>query len=452
MATTYQIRATGDRPRIVIIGGGFGGLNVAKGLKNVDAEIFLIDRHNYHLFQPLLYQVATAGLAPPDIASPIRSVLAKNRNIQIVLGEVEWIDRDRRVVKFNRGKIGYDYLIVAAGMENNYFGNDHWKSLAPGLKTLNDAVECRRRILNAFERAEWTQDEELLRSLLTFVVVGGGATGVEMAGAIREIAHEVMIRDFRHIDPEKTRVVLVDAGQRLLTAYDEELSERAKRDLEKMGVEVMLGKLVEDISAEGVVVGGEFIPSQTVIWAAGVKPSPLAKTLNGDLDRMGRVLVNRDLTMNHDDRVFVIGDLAATPGKDGGFLPGLAPVATQQGKHVARQLRRRLKHGESYEYEDFHYWDRGEMATIGKAKAIAQIGNWKFGGFFAWWLWLVVHLLFLIGFRNKIFVILDWFYAYVGSRRGARLIMDTPESVGEELPEDQVLPPLELGLGEGQRV
>lgn len=452
MATTYPIRETGERARIVIIGGGFGGLNVAKGLKKADAEVFLIDRHNYHLFQPLLYQVATAGLAPADIASPIRAVLAKHQNVQIVLGEVEWIDRGRRVVKFNRGKIGYDYLIVAAGMENNYFGKEQWKALAPGLKTLNDGVECRRRILNAFERAEWTQDEALLRSLLTFVVVGAGATGVEMAGAIREIAHEVMIRDFRHIDPEKARVVLVDAAPRVLTAYDEELSERAKRDLEAMGVEVLLNELVQELTAEGVRVGEQFIPTQTVIWAAGVKPSPLAKTLGGELDRMGRVLVNRDLTMNDDDRVFVIGDLAATPGKDGEPLPGLAPVAIQQGKHVAKQLRRRLKHGDGYEYEDFRYWDRGQMATLGKAKAIAQIGDWKFGGFFAWWLWLVVHLLFLIGFRNKLFVVLDWFYAYVGSRRGARLIMETPESVGERLPEDQVLPPLELGVGEERRV
>lgn len=452
MTATYPIRETGERPRIVIIGGGFGGLNVAKGLKKADAEIFLIDRHNYHLFQPLLYQVATAGLAPADIASPIRAVLAKNRNVQIVLGEVEWIDRAQRVVKFNRGKIGYDYLILAAGMENNYFGQDQWKSLAPGLKTLNDAVECRRRILNAFERAEWTQDEALIRSLLTFVVVGAGATGVEMAGAIRDIAQEVMIRDFRHIDPEKTRVVLVDAAPRVLTAYDEELSERAKRDLEEMGVEVLLGELVQDISAEGVEVGGEFIESQTVIWAAGVKPSPIAETLGVELDRTGRVLVNRDLTVEGDERVFVIGDLAAAPGKDGEFLPGLAPVAIQQGKHLAKQLRRRLKHGEAYEYEDFRYWDRGQMATLGKAKAIAQVGDWKFGGVFAWWLWLVVHLLFLIGFRNKLFVILDWFYAYAGSRRGARLIMETPESVGEKLPEDQAMPPLELGFGEEQRI
>ena len=443
MTTTVQkVEETKKRPCVVIVGGGFGGLNAAKALGRADVDVFLIDRENFHLFQPLLYQVATAGLAPGDIASPIRSVVAKRKNIRVMLGAVEKIDREKQTIYFDRQKVSYDYLILAAGVETNYFGNTAWETIAPGLKTLSDALECRRRILSAFEKAEWSEDESEIESLLTFVVVGAGATGVEMAGAIGEIAHEVMVRDFRKIDPAHARIVLLDAAPRVLMGYDEVLSERAKQDLEKMGVEVRLNAMVDEITADGVRIGDDFIASQTVIWAAGVKASPLAQSLDTELDRMGRVVVDRDLTVPGDERVFVIGDLAHAKRDDGSSLPGLAPVAIQQGKHVAKNIQRAVK-GEAY--QDFDYTDRGQMATIGKAKAIAQVGKRHFTGFLAWMMWLVIHLLFLIGFRNKVFVVLDWFYAYLGSRRGARLIMETPQVVRSSMPSVKYLPLVDIG-------
>ena len=417
----------GGRPRVVILGGGFGGLNAAKALRRAEADVYLVDRQNYHLFQPLLYQVATAGLGPGDIASPIRAILQKQKNLQVVLGEVTDIDRQAREVTFDTGKLGYDYLIVATGMETNYFGNDQWEDLAPGLKTMDDALECRRRILKVFERAEWSDDPVLNESLLTFVIVGAGPTGVEMAGAIREISYRVMVHDFRRIDSSKARVILIDAGPRVLTAYSEEMSQRAQKDLEEMGVEVRLNAMVEDICAEGVVVEGELIRSHTVIWAAGVQASPLAVSLDCELDRMGRVIVEEDLTIPDDDRVLVIGDLAHLKDESGEPLPGLAPVAIQQGRQAAKNLRIRWSGGRA---EKFRYRDKGKMATLGRAKAIAEIGTRKFAGFFAWLLWLFVHLLFLIGFRNKVFVVLDWLYAYVGMRRSARLIIDRRGEVG----------------------
>lgn len=415
------------RPRVVIIGGGFGGLHAAQVLRKADADIFLVDRENFHLFQPLLYQVATAGLGAEDIASPIRTVLRKQDNCKVVMGEVHDIDRSERRVYFEGGQLAYDYLIVAAGMVKNYFGNEEWEKFAPGLKTLGDALDCRQRILKAFERAEWTDDPELTRALLTFVVVGAGPTGVEMAGAIREIAHRVMVRDFRNIDASKARVILVDAQSQVLAEYHETLSEQARQDLEEMGVEVRLDEMVEEITDKGVAIDGEFIASHTVIWAAGVEPSPLADSLKTPLDGMGRVMVEPDLRLPDDDRVFVIGDMAHFE-QQGEPLPGLAPVAIQQGKRAARNILRRLR-GEST--QQFEYNDRGHMATLGRARAVADVYGRRFSGFFAWVLWLFVHLLFLIGFRNKIFVLLDWAYAYVGMRRSGRLIVDTPYA-GEE--------------------
>ena len=423
-------------PKVVIIGGGFGGLNAAKKLRRADVDLYVIDRENFHLFQPLLYQVATAGLGAGDIASPIRSVLGGQKNAKVVKGEVYEIDRDQQIVRFDKGEIEYDYLVVAAGMETNYFGNEQWRALAPGLKTMGDALECRRRILEVFEQAEWTDDEALAESLLTFVVVGAGPTGVEMAGAIREIAHEVMIREFRNIDSAKARVVLIDAGPAVLTSYHPETSERAKKDLEAMGIEVLLNTMVDEITADGVSIGDEFIASHTVIWAAGVKASPLGESLGVELDSMGRVVVEPTLAIPGDERVFIIGDQAHFATDEDETLPGLAPVAIQQGRHVAKNIRNRLR---GKPYLPFSYTDKGQMATLGRARAVAETGNWRFAGFIAWLMWLFIHLLFLIGFRNRIFVLMDWFYAYVGMKRSARLILETPESYRQGVRSEQAL-------------
>lgn len=440
-STRLTTRRRADCPCVVVIGGGFGGLNAVKALRRADIDVYLIDRENFHLFQPLLYQVATAGLGAEDIASPIRAILARQKNAQIVQGEVLSIDRERQMVHFSNGRIEYDYLIVAAGMENNYFGNQNWEAIAPGLKTLEDALECRRRILGAFERAEWTDDEELMCSLLTFVIVGAGPTGVELAGAIREIAHKVMIRDFRNIDSTQARVLLIDAGPRVLMGYREDLSQRAKEDLEKMGVEIRLNSMVDEITTDGVRIGEEFIKSRTVLWAAGVRASPLAQTLDTELDSLGRVVVDEKSTLPTDDRVFVIGDLAHQEAEEGQLLPALAPVAIQQGKHAARNIRRSLR-GETY--LPFEYSDRGKMATLGRARAIAEIGGRAYTGLLAWLMWLFIHLLFLIGFRNKVFVVMDWFYAYVGMRRSARLILGTPSAERRGLLEGEILPTIEV--------
>ncbi len=416
-------------PRVVIIGGGFAGLNAAKGLRKADVEVVLIDRQNHHLFQPLLYQVATAGLSAPDIAEPLRSVLRRSKNTRVVMAEVKVIDREARRIYFDGGSMDYDFLVVAAGMENNYFGHEEeWSPRAPGLKTLDDALECRRQILKAFERAEWTEDEEEMEALLTFVVVGAGPTGVEMAGAIRDIAHQVMVDEFEYIDASKTRVLLVDAEDRVLTAYDESSSRSAQEQLEDMGVEVVLGGLVEEISDEGVVIDGEFVAAGTVIWAAGVKPSPLAQELGGELDDMGRVVVNDYLEMPGDPRVKVVGDMAHYE-HEGEVVPGLAPVAIQMGKYVADDIKRQRRGKERKPYE---YIDRGQMATIGRARAVAEVGKRAFSGLVAWLMWLFIHVLFLIGFRNRVFVIMEWFYAYIGMRRGSRIIIERAER-GTEL-------------------
>lgn len=412
--------SSAHKPRVVIVGGGFGGINAARELRKADVEVILIDRHNYHLFQPLLYQVATAGLSPADIASPIRSILQRQKNTQVLLGEVERVDRDARRVILRDGEVDYDYLILAAGMRNNYFGNDDWVEHAPGLKSIDEALDIRRKMLLAFEAAEYEEDPEERQRLLTFVVVGGGPTGVEMAGAIAEIAAEVMVSDFRNIDPAQARIVLIEGTERLLGAFSEESSASAQRQLESRGVEVILDTFVEDIDEHGVWAGGEFIPARSVVWGAGMKAESLADTLELEQDRIGRVIINEDLTAVGDDRVYVIGDMAHFDHGEEGVLPGLAPVAIQQGQRAAKNLLRVIA---GKEPEPFEYFDKGTMATIGRAAAVAETGNLRLQGFTAWVAWLFIHLIYLVGFRNRVSVLLNWLYSYLLFRRSTRLIV-----------------------------
>jgi len=416
MTNTHSSR----KPRVVIIGGGFGGLAVASNLRKADVEVVLIDRNNYHLFQPLLYQVATAGLSPADIAAPIRAVLHKNKNARVLLGEVDRIDRQKKRVYLKDGEVDYDFLVLAAGMQNNFFGNHEWNEHAIGLKSVDEALDIRRTMLMSFEAAEYETDPVELQKLLTFVVVGGGPTGVEMAGAIAEIASEVMASDFRNIKTESTRIILIEGQDRLLGAFSEASSENAKKQLEARGIEVMLDTFVEDISEDGVTAKDDLIFSHNIIWAAGMKAESIADTLDTEQDRMGRVIVNADLTLPDDNRVYAIGDIAHFEHDDHGVLPGLAPVASQQGKHVARNIR---AHIAGKEREAFSYLDKGIMATIGRAAAVAEVGDFKMKGFIAWLAWLFVHLLFLVGFRSKISVLLNWIYSYVAFRRSTRLIV-----------------------------
>lgn len=411
---------------LIIVGGGFGGLSCAKkfaGLSNF--SVTLVDRRNHHLFQPLLYQVATAGLSPAEIASPIRSILRRAKNVRVLLDNVTGVNLREKYIEMPGERVAYDYLVLACGAKHSYFGHDDWEEYAPGLKTLSHATEIRKRILMAFELAEKEGDEEKRSALLTFVVVGAGPTGVELAGAIREIATQSMARDFRAFSPLATKIKLVEAGSRALATFDSSLSASAKKDLERLGVEVLLNTKVTDVNAEGVEVelGGnkQFIQARTVVWAAGVLPSSLGKSLGVSLDRAGRVNVEPTLSLKDHPEVFVIGDMANTPDGRGGSLPGLAPVAIQQGRHCARSIVR-LARGEPA--SPFKYVDKGQMATIGRSRAVMQFGKVRMTGFPAWIMWLVVHLYFLIGFRNRFFVILDWAWAYVTFRRGARLIVD----------------------------
>ncbi len=408
-----------DRPHVVIIGGGFGGLYAARGLDRDDVRVTLVDRRNHHLFQPLLYQVATAGLNPSDIARPIRSVLADQDNAEVLLAEVVGIDRGARKVVLADGEIGYDYLILATGATHSYFGHDAWAAHAPGLKSIEDALEIRRRMLWAYEAAEREPDAELRREWLTFVVVGAGPTGVEMAGAMAEVGHHTLRRDFRHIDPLQARVLLVEGQGRVLPSFDEALAPKALRQLHKLEVEVRLGAQVIAIDERGVTLApAERIAARTVIWAAGVAASPLARSLGVPLDRAGRVLVNPDLTIPDDDRVFVIGDLAAVTdcGKP---VPGLAPAAMQAGRQTAANILRKLR-GEPH--RPFHYTDKGSLATIGRAAAVGEIGRFKVSGFIAWFMWAFVHLFYLSGFTNRLVVFWSWGWSYVTYKRGARLI------------------------------
>ena len=408
-----------EDPRVVVIGSSFGGLTAARALNGAPVRVTVVDRRNHHLFQPLLYQVATAVVSPGDIAYPIRAILRHQSNAEVLLGDAVSIDPDRREVVLLDGRLSYDYLILATGARHSYFGHDDWEPWAPGLKSLEDALEIRRRILLAFERAEREPDPEKRKWLLTFVVVGAGPTGVELSGAIAEISREVLVRDFRTIDPREARIVLVEAGPRILPAYTPETSAKAEAVLTRKGVEVRTGHSVEDIRENEVRIAGESLAAGTVLWAAGVAASPLARSLGVPLDRAGRVLVLPDLTIPGRPEVFVIGDLAAFLHQAGTLLPGTSPVAIQQGRHAAKNV---LLSRSGQPLRPFHFRDKGSMAVIGRAQAVAEIAGVRLSGLAAWLVWCFVHIFFLIGFRNRFVVMFEWAWAYLTDQRGARLI------------------------------
>ncbi len=414
-------KLTGRRPRVVVVGAGFGGLHATKRLSRLPIDITVIDKRNYHLFQPLLYQVATADLSPADIAWPIRGMFSKLLNVSVMLAKVVGIDTAARLVQTEaQGAIPYDYLLIATGAQHTYFGNDVWASDAPGLKSISDATELRRRILVAFERAEATNDLAERRRQLNFVIVGGGPTGVEMSGSIAELAHVALRGDFRRINLSEVRVVLVEAGPRILAAFPAEISAHAKKDLERLGVEVMVGRQVTRIDGNCVVSGGEEIPAATKIWAAGVAASPAGHWLRVDTDRAGRVLVGADLEVRGLDNVFAIGDTAACNAWNGKPVPGIAPAAKQAGVHVARVIASRL--GFESDPGPFRYRHLGNLATIGRHSAVIDFGRVKVTGWLAWWLWGLAHIYFLIGVRAPVIVAAQWFWAYLSHRKGARLI------------------------------
>ena len=412
------------RPRIVIVGAGFGGLSAAHALGSADADVTVIDRRNYHLFQPLLYQVATAGLSPAQIASPIRAILRRAANVRVVLGKVAGVDTERRVVRLDahsgNSEVPYDQLVLATGSRHAYFGHDEWEKVAPGLKKIDDATSLRRRILTAFESAEASDSPEARQRFLTFVVIGAGPTGVEMAGSIAELAHVALRHDFRTIDPRDARIVLVEAGPRVLAAFPPALSAAAHRALERLHVEVRLGAPVTNCDEGGVTIGTDHVPAATIVWAAGVAASAAGHWLGVEKDRIGRVPVGPDLTVPGHPEIFVIGDTASVAGGDGKPLPGLAPVAKQQGAYVARVLRARL--AGSPAPPPFRYRDFGTMATIGRRSAVADFGWLRLDGTLAWLMWGLVHVSFLIGFRNRAIVMLDWIWSYLTFQSGARLI------------------------------
>jgi NADH dehydrogenase len=449
-------------PRVVIVGAGFGGLNAAQELAKAHAHITVIDRQNFHTFQPLLYQVATAGLSPGEIAAPIRSILRSHKNVTVLMAEVTGFDLDRRIVKTSDSDIPYDYLIVAAGASHSYFGHDEWEPYAPGLKTIEDALEIRRRVLLAFELAErqaatssattglaetrftgtgFTGNEPA--TPLNFVVVGGGPTGVELSGTLAEISRHALAHEFRSIDPARTHILLIEGGPRVLPAYAEDLSASAQEQLNRLGVEVRTSAVVTQIEPGAVFVGDTRLPATVILWAAGVAASPLGKALRTPTDRAGRVQVQPDLSLAGHPEVFVIGDLAALKDEQGKSLPGVAPVAIQQGRFVAKLIRKELdsinhtnassrpvlapagggiSRVEQEPRTPFHYWDKGSLATIGRAAAVAEFGRIHISGFIAWLSWLFVHILFLIGFRNRLLVFIQWAWSYVTYERGARLI------------------------------
>jgi NADH:ubiquinone reductase (H+-translocating) len=408
-----------NRPRVAIIGAGFGGLTAARTLAKYPVHITLIDRQNFHTFQPLLYQVATAGLSPGEIAAPIRWIMRNHRNVEVLMSEVQGFDLSRRVVKLEGTEVGYDYLIVAAGASHAYFGHDDWEPFAPGLKTIEDALEIRRRVLLAFELAERQADTEKEQIQLNFVVVGGGPTGVELAGTLAEISRQVLANEFRSIDPKKTRIVLLEGGPRILPAYPADLSRSAEEQLRQLGVEVQTAAMVTLVEPGAVHVGGTKLPAAVILWAAGVAASPLGKMLEVPVDRAGRVLVNPDLSLPGNPNVFVIGDLAALKDEDGHWLPGVSPVAIQEGTATAHNIGRDLQ-GEPR--KNFHYWNKGSLATIGRAAAVADFGRIHISGFLAWLAWLFIHIFFLIGFRNRLIVMIQWAWSYLTYERGARLI------------------------------
>ncbi len=428
MPDTSQIAR---KPRVVIIGAGFGGLSAAKELAGTQFDVTLIDQHNYHLFQPLLYQVATAGLSPAEIASPIRSILRDVRNVSVVLARVEGVDLGAREVLADGRRVGFDTLIVATGAQHAYFGHDDWEQYAPGLKTIDDATYLRRPILLAFEKAEDESDPAERRALLNFVIVGGGPTGVEMAGAIAELAKRALARDFRFIDPRQARIILVEAAGRVLTPFDPRLSEAARRALEQLGVEVRVGAPVIDCDSGGVTLQGERIPARTLIWAAGGAASAAGQWLGAQTDHAGRVLVTPDLSVPGLPNIYVIGDVACAMDVDGKPLQGVAPVAKQQGQYVARLLKARAA-GKTL--SPFRYVDFGALATIGRSHAVAEIGGFRIKGFAAWLLWSCAHIFYLIGFRNRLVVAMSWAWSYVTFQRGARLITGLSGSDPKDMP------------------
>lgn len=409
----------GKQPRVVIVGGGFAGLNAAKTFADAPVRVTIIDRRNHHLFQPLLYQVATAALSPADIASPIRRVFRKQANVEVLLGEVTSVDTAAREVVLQHDRIGYDYLIVATGASHAYFGNDQWADFAPGLKTLEDALLIRRRILMAFETAERIKDQTEREALMTFVVVGGGPTGVELAGAVAEMANRTLAHEFDHIDPKRSRIFLLEGVDRILPPFAPSLSRNARQELERLGVTVRTGTFVTDIDTGGVTIGDERIEARTVLWAAGVKASSLGAGLGAPLDRAGRVQVQPDLSIQGQPEIFVAGDLAAITSDHGKPVPGVAPAATQQGKWVAQNILRLVNHQPT---RSFVYHDRGNMAVVARNEAVAELAGLKLTGFIAWLAWALVHILNLIGFRNRVQVAFQWFWSYLTHQRGARLI------------------------------
>src|SRR5947209_14310640 len=408
-----------SKPRVIIVGSGFGGLEAAKKLACKDVNVTVIDRTNYHLFQPLLYQVATAALSPADIAAPVRAVLSRCKNVEVILAEVQSVDVDAKKVKTVDLDIDYDYLILATGARHSYFGHDEMGKLAPGLKSLEDAIELRRRILLAFEYAEKITDEAARRAAMNFVIIGGGPTGVEMAGAIAEISRHTLAKDFRHINPSEARVILIEGEPRLLAAYPPDLSESARKQLVELGVEVRPSTRATNLTEAGLRVGDEFISCRVKIWAAGNNASFVGKSLGVPIDRVGRVIVQDDLTIPGHPEVQVIGDLANFTGKDGKPLPGVSPVAMQQGRHAARNI---LAMMEGRKPQRFWYFDKGSMATIGRNKAVADLHALHLSGLPAWIAWLFVHILFLVGFRNRVVVLFQWAWAYFTFNKGARLI------------------------------
>lgn len=416
-------------PRVVVIGGGFAGIKAVKGLAGAAVEVVLIDRQNHHLFQPLLYQVATAGLAAPDIAAPIRRILRRQSNARVLYAEVTGLDPEERVVTMGERRLSYDFLVVATGATHSYFGNDHWAPFAPGLKTLRDAHEIRARVLRAFEMAELETDDGRRATWLRFVVVGAGPTGVELAGALAELARKILPSDFRRFDSEDTEVLLLEGGDRVLAPYPEPLSSSAERQLERLGVRVRTGAQVTDIDEEGVTLdGGERIPTRTVLWAAGVQVSSMLDALGAPVDGSGRVKVEPDLSIPGHPEVFVLGD-AAHVEAEGEQVPGVAPAAMQMGKHAAKQIRRRL---EGRSTEAFEYFDKGSMATIGRARAVAVVGGRHVTGLLAWLAWLFVHILFLVGFRSRVVVLINWIWAYIGYRPVARVVARLAGDDGRE--------------------
>jgi len=415
--------ASDSRPHVVIIGGGFGGLTAAQSLKHAPVRVTLVDKSNHHVFQPLLYQVATAGLSPSEIASPIRSILRKQKNTRVLLAGVTGIDLDAKTVTFGEQEIGdmhYDYLILASGAQNNYFGNDNWAQYTLGLKDIDDAIEIRSRVLLAFEEAERNPDPDLRKQLLTIVVIGGGPTGVELAGALSELSRFALARDFRAINPKSTRIILIEMAPHILSAFPEQLSASAVRQLEELGVQVRTGARVTGIGPRGVHLGDELIPAAIVIWAAGVRATPTTTALGVPIDRSGRIIVDPDCSIPGHRDAFAIGDTVAYLHQSGKPLPGVSPVAIQQGRFVARNIDRAVR-GRPPKPK-FHYFDKGNLATIGRSRAIADLHWIKLSGLPAWVAWLVVHLFFLVGFRNRLLVMIDWAYSYFTYKRGVRLI------------------------------